>query len=157
MSDTTDLIQRLRADVLWYRRRGNETIAEDCRQAADALEQQAAQIAEKDTEIARLTECLSKANANHEHFERAWYLRGDEIEALRADAERMRELLADANETLHGNYTVLMRLILTNPPGGRYSFFSARDGSMIEATGPINQTMTVIAALDAALRQEQPT
>lgn len=79
-----------------------------------------------------------------------------QIEALRADAERWLELLADANETLHGNYTVLMRLILTNPPGGRYSFFSARDGSMIEATGPINQTMTVIAALDAALRQEQP-
>ena len=43
MTDTT-LIQRLRTDVLWYRRRGNETIAEDCRQAADALEQQAAQI-----------------------------------------------------------------------------------------------------------------
>ena len=58
MTDTTDLIQRLRTDVLWYRRRGNETIAEDCRQAAAALEQQAAQ-----------------------------------IEALRADAERMRGAL----------------------------------------------------------------
>ena len=58
MTDTTTLIQRLRTDVLWYRRRGNETIAEDCRQAADALEQQAAQ-----------------------------------IEALRADAERMRGAL----------------------------------------------------------------
>jgi hypothetical protein len=114
MTDTTELIQRLREH------RGD--YAEEMDEAADALEQQAAQ-----------------------------------IEALRADAERMRELLADANETLHGNYTVLMRLILTNPPGGRYSFFSARDGSMIEATGPINQTMTVIAALDAALRQEQPT
>jgi len=122
MTDTTDLIQRLRA----YQQADEEGVIvkvsrQACDEAADALEQQAAQ-----------------------------------IEALRADAERMRELLADANETLHGNYTVLMRLILTNPPGGRYSFFSARDGSMIEATGPINQTMTVIAALDAALRQEQP-
>jgi hypothetical protein len=33
-------------------------------------------------EIERLTACLAIANANHEKFEREWYLRGDEIERL---------------------------------------------------------------------------
>jgi hypothetical protein len=40
-------------------------------------------------EIERLTQCLAKANAQAEHFEREWYLRGDEIER---QAERAREL-----------------------------------------------------------------
>lgn len=37
-------------------------------------------------EIERLSACLKKANDQAEHFEREWYLRGDEIERLRADA-----------------------------------------------------------------------
>jgi hypothetical protein len=37
-----------------------------------------------------LRDLLGKANAQSEHFEREWYLRGDENEALRADAERYR-------------------------------------------------------------------
>ena len=48
--------------------------------------------AEKD----RLTACLEKANASAENFEREWYLRGDELDTLRAqlaeaqrDAERL--------------------------------------------------------------------
>ena len=36
----------------------------------------------------RLTAVVKAANAQAEHFERQWYLRGDEVEALRADAER---------------------------------------------------------------------
>ena len=36
------------------------------------------------TEIARLTNCLKRANAQAEHLEREWYLRGDEIERLTA-------------------------------------------------------------------------
>ena len=51
--------------------------------------------AEKD----RLTACLEKANASAENFEREWYLRGDELDNLRAqlaeaqrDAERYRSL-----------------------------------------------------------------
>lgn len=32
------LVERLRTDVLWHRRRGNETIARDCQEAADELE-----------------------------------------------------------------------------------------------------------------------
>ena len=51
--------------------------------------------AEKD----RLATCLEKANINAEHFEREWYLRGDELDTLRAQlaeaqryAERYRSL-----------------------------------------------------------------
>ena len=36
------------------------------------------------TEIARLTNCLSRVNAQAEHFEREWYLLGDENERLKA-------------------------------------------------------------------------
>jgi len=43
-------------------------------------------------EVERLTSALTKANSQAEHFEREWYLRGDEVEALRADAERYRWL-----------------------------------------------------------------
>lgn len=35
-------------------------------------------------EVERLTACLHRANQMTEHFEREWYLRGDEIEELRA-------------------------------------------------------------------------
>ncbi len=104
MTDTTTLIQRLRADVLWHRRRGNETIASDCGEAADALEQQAAQIAEKDAEIARLKSALKRQEDREgrvgthspdchkfgpSHYDCA--LR--QIEALRADAETYRAAL----------------------------------------------------------------
>lgn len=40
-------------------------------------------------EVERLTACLKTANAQAEHFEREWYLRGDEVERLREDAERL--------------------------------------------------------------------
>ena len=65
----TDLISRL------YRY-GKEL--QVCNEAAD--------------EIERLTQALKKANDQAEHFEREWYLRGDEIERLRVDAERYRWL-----------------------------------------------------------------
>jgi chromosome segregation ATPase len=42
-------------------------------------------------EIERLREALKKANENHEHFEREWYLRGDKIERLRQENNRLRE------------------------------------------------------------------
>ena len=51
-------------------------------------------------EIDRLTACLKKANSQTEHFEREWYLRGDEIERLQAaadalqrDADRYKQLV----------------------------------------------------------------
>lgn len=39
-----------------------------------------ATIATKDAEIARLTGCLERANAQAEHFEREWYLRGEVLD-----------------------------------------------------------------------------
>lgn len=45
-------------------------------------EEAAAEIVQLRYEIERLHQCLEKANRNHEHFERKWYLRGDEIEQL---------------------------------------------------------------------------
>ena len=50
-------------------------------------------VAEQAQEIERLTGCLAKANANHEHFEREWYLSGDQIASLTAENERLRALL----------------------------------------------------------------
>ncbi len=37
-TDQLGLVERLRTDVLWHRRRGNETIARDCQEAADEIE-----------------------------------------------------------------------------------------------------------------------
>ncbi|HZW25151.1 MAG TPA: DUF551 domain-containing protein [Gallionella sp.] len=42
-------------------------------------------------EIERLRAVLSKANEQTEHFEREWYLRGDELEQLRAELAASRE------------------------------------------------------------------
>lgn len=59
---------------------------------SDLIARLRADLAASQAECERLTGCLSKANAQAEHFEREWYLRGDEIERLRADAERYRWL-----------------------------------------------------------------
>jgi hypothetical protein len=39
----------------------------------------------------KLASSLKKANDNHEHFERNWYLRGDEIESLQAKVVELSE------------------------------------------------------------------
>lgn len=44
-------------------------------------------------EIERLTASLKRANETAEHFERHWYLRGDEIERLRAERDELRDVL----------------------------------------------------------------
>jgi len=46
-------------------------------------------VIELERENQRLTEALLKANAQAEHFEREWYLRGDEIEHLRELSDEM--------------------------------------------------------------------
>ena len=61
----------------------------------DAMAAVLAHIDEQAAEIERLTECLKKANAQTEHFEREWYLRGDEIERLRAELESCTQYLKD--------------------------------------------------------------
>ena len=67
-------------------------------------------------EIARLTAALATANANHEHFEREWYLRGDQIEDLQADMHRLRDQFTaelqryrEALETAAARYESLMK------------------------------------------------
>lgn len=37
-SEARPLVDRLRTDVLWHQRRGNDTIARDCQEAADEIE-----------------------------------------------------------------------------------------------------------------------
>ena len=55
-----------------------------------------------EAENERLTECLKKSNSQSEHFEREWYLRGDEVERLRKDAERYQWLTrtSDTNQLM---------------------------------------------------------
>jgi hypothetical protein len=59
-------------------------------------------------EIERLTAALKKANAQAEHLEREWYLRGDELEKLkqeqRSDSEQLGEPVGDVTcWTIKGN------------------------------------------------------
>ena len=152
MTDTT-LIQRLRTDVLWYRRRGNETIAEDCRQAADALEQQAAQIAMLEQRATcgcgdqftahdpgTCGNCCAAAD------------RSNEIEALRADAERMRADLISCRgsvKTEHHHYERLSMVHGKTPHGECYWAEANRLGDLLDR-------IDSLASIDAALRQEQP-
>jgi len=63
------LIVDLRAQLARLQRE-NDSLARDCN--------------DKDITIERLRTALATANANHERFEREWYLRGDEIERLHA-------------------------------------------------------------------------
>ena len=65
MTDLTDLLRR-RDDAL-------------CQEAAD--------------EIERSHAAIRAANAQAENFEREWYLRGDENEALRAERDVLRDVL----------------------------------------------------------------
>ena len=80
----TDLISRLRDTANWMRESYGSW--KDCVLKYDRAPFEAAD------EIERLTQALKKANDQAEHFEREWYLRGDEIERLRVDAERYRWL-----------------------------------------------------------------
>jgi chromosome segregation ATPase len=63
-------------------------------------------IADQAAEIERLRLCLKKANANHEHFERHWYLADSRIEEQAAEIERLREEIKDLMDELayHGVY-----------------------------------------------------
>jgi hypothetical protein len=65
-------------------------------------------VIELERENKRLTEALLKANAQTEHFEREWYLRGDEIERLRELSDEMFSAMTAA-------------LLLAPPSSGAYS------------------------------------
>lgn len=62
-------------------------------------------------EVERLRGALTAANAQAEHFEREWYLRGDEIERLRADVS----VAAREAQTLR-NQRDELRIILDKRP-----------------------------------------
>ena len=85
----TDLISRLRDTPNWMRESYGSW--KDCVLKYDRAPFEAAD------QIERLTQALKKANDQAEHFEREWYLRGDEIERLRVDAERYRWLRNEGN------------------------------------------------------------
>ena len=64
-----DMIERYNAGV------HSQAIVEDYCKVASELRR-------LHTEVNRLTEVLRRANGTAEHFERHWYLRGDQIEEL---------------------------------------------------------------------------
>lgn len=56
------------------------------------------------SEVARLNAALKRANEQAEHFEREWYLRGDELEALKkAISEAQPVAWIVEGQTLGGN------------------------------------------------------
>ena len=71
--------------------------AADCTSVCNAYAAENQQFSDELTrlraEVERLTAVVKAANAQAEHFERQWYLRGDEVEALRADAQAVAALL----------------------------------------------------------------
>lgn len=62
-------------------------------------------------EIERLREALKKANENHEHFEREWYLRADEIERLRQLVNEMSSVayVIDSQGVAHHSFTIVYK------------------------------------------------
>jgi len=73
---------------------------------SDSMSQHCPNCEAQAAEIERLTGCLTKANAQAEHFEREWYLRGDEI-------ERLREALRDTAEVIESCNTVFLHKLGT--------------------------------------------
>ena len=62
-----------------------------------------------------------------------------------------KEAMTQALEALRGSSIVMTRAIAAGRVGERYSYIQARDGAMIEATGPINSVNEAIAAAEVAL------
>jgi predicted RNase H-like nuclease (RuvC/YqgF family) len=63
-----------------------------CQQEANYAEKLEKELAALRNEIDRLTACLKKANSQTEHFEREWYLRGDEVERLQAALQHEKDV-----------------------------------------------------------------
>lgn len=58
-TEIAPLVERLRTDVLWHQRRGNDTIAKDCQDAADEIERLYKLLAENDSAIRALQSDLA--------------------------------------------------------------------------------------------------
>jgi hypothetical protein len=62
-------------------------------------------------EVDRMTECLKRANANHEHFERLWYLEKDQNDRLRKWVKELEQ----AGERVAGDDTASLNAGLSLP------------------------------------------
>jgi hypothetical protein len=89
MSDLTDRLQEA-AQWCLIEGNGDDEIRQCLIAAADELD--------------RLTASLFRANNNHEHFEREWYLRGDELDRLRVTNKMMQDdkaaLMAERDQAM---------------------------------------------------------
>lgn len=132
---TGTLIQRLRDKNLFI-----EQLDEFALEAADALEQQAAEIAEQSRELNDAINEFTSANSKIEQ-------QAAEIAALRADAERL----------LAGMQEALKCIPAVSSDGNFYVEHNGPDGEYIgtEQINPVNVVQSMAAAIDAALRQEQ--
>ena len=76
--------------------------------------QAAAELRRLHIEVERLTECLRRANGLAEHFERHWYLRGDQIddllEALRDFSDYVRDEQCSTDGAVTYSNTQINRL-----------------------------------------------
>ena len=110
-------------------------------------------IAERDAlraEVERLTGCLKRANDQAEHFERHWYLRGDEVEALRADAERLR----DENAALAGERLAeRLKEAEAAAQAGRVEMLTALE-KVRRDVGSLVQERDALRALNSMLRAD---
>ena len=139
MSDTT-LIQRLRncANEPW-----KHALRPIALEAADALEQQAAQIAEKDAEIARLRMLTCKCVENN-----------TAANALRADADRLRAALTLSLVALTESVDSVRHEV-----NDRHEWYVGVPTRAVQLAGLdrwLADHEAAITAARAALRQEQP-
>lgn len=103
--------------------------------------------AEKD----RLIACLEKANASAEHFEREWYLRGDEIESLCAQlAEAQRDAATPTPDAFRKALRLAQRESLDRTGSGVVNWDQA-DAVMSDEARHLVECY--IAAIDAAKDQ----
>lgn len=65
------LVERLRTDVLWHQRRGNDTIARDCQEAADEIDRLNELRRELQAERETLLERLARSGVKARSEERA--------------------------------------------------------------------------------------
>jgi len=122
------------------------------------------------TEIARLTNCLKRTNAQAEHFEREWYLRGDEIERLKAQPEQEpvawmfqheetgRTMCVDAQQLEWGFEKGNPRLkkiapLYTTPP--KRTWVGLTDEEELQLAGMMDKSRHwLVAAVEAKLKEK---
>lgn len=120
------LLERLRSTAHWHLTEGN----------GDDATHQALQAAI--SEIERLRAALAKANDQAEHFERAWYLRGDVLENL-ANAAEDAARVARLDEARRWAKSVDELTLLLRATDARYMALAQQvaDGRAMQPAQPI--------------------